>query len=189
MPGAVALGPTIETARLTLRPPVAADLDGWAEFMADEAATRLIGGVVSRAEAWRNMAASAGSWALQGFGMFSVIERGTGPDGGRWIGRIGPLRPEGWPGTEVGWGLLPSAWGRGFAVEAATASIDWAFDVLDWTDVIHVISPQNTASMEVARRLGAVNRGPGRLPEPLADKQVNLWGQTRAMWRARSGRR
>ena len=34
--------------------------------------------------------------------MFSVIEK----DSGRWIGRIGPWQPEGWPGTEVGWSLV-----------------------------------------------------------------------------------
>ena len=44
----------------------------------------------------------AGSWALNGFGMFSVIEKASG----LWLGRIGPWRPDGWPGNEVGWGLV-----------------------------------------------------------------------------------
>ncbi len=117
-------------------------------------------------------------WALTGEGMFSILEKSSG----RWIGRIGPLHPYGWPGREVGWSLHPDAMGKGYAVEAAAASLDYAFDVLGWDDVIHCIAPDNTASAAVATRLGSRNRGPGLLPEPLQDEVVNLWGQTRAEW-------
>jgi len=110
--------------------------------------------------------------------MFSILEKSSG----RWIGRIGPLHPYGWPGREVGWSLHPDAMGKGYAVEAAAASLDYAFDVLGWDDVIHCIAPDNTASAAVATRLGSRNRGPGLLPEPLQDEVVNLWGQTRAEW-------
>lgn len=178
----VAPGPTLETERLILRPPADADLDGWATLMADPQAARFIGGVQPRALVWRGMAAMAGSWGLHGFGMFSVIEKASGA----WIGRIGPWRPDGWPGDEVGWGLLPSAQGRGYAVEAATATMDWAFDHLGWTDIIHCIDPENIPSQNVARRLGAVNRGPGRLPPPHDASKVELWGQTVDQWRMRS---
>ena len=37
-------GPTLETARLILRPPQQSDLDAWAAFSADEVAARFIGG-------------------------------------------------------------------------------------------------------------------------------------------------
>lgn len=75
--------------------------------------------------------------------------------------------------------------GKGYATEAATAAIDWAFDALGWTQVIHSISPGNAASQAVATKLGARNRGPGRLPPPLADVPVDIWGQTREEWRQR----
>src|SRR3712207_2646696 len=120
------LGPALETARLILRPPEERDLDGFAEMMADEEAARFVGGVQARAGAWRGMAAMAGSWALRGYGMFSVVEK----ESGLWVGRLGPWRPEGWPGPEVGWGLVRSAWGKGYATEGAAASIDWAFEAL-----------------------------------------------------------
>src|SRR5947209_5315377 len=103
--------PILETERLTLRVPQEADLDGFAELMADEESARHIGGVQARSTAWRGMASLTGSWVLKGYGMFSVIEKSSG----RWIGRIGPWSPEGWPGTEVGWGLVRPAWGRGYA--------------------------------------------------------------------------
>jgi RimJ/RimL family protein N-acetyltransferase len=179
---AIAPGPTLQTARLILRPIAEQDLDGWADLMGDAEAARFIGGQQPRASAWRGMASMAGSWALNGFGMFSLIEKDTG----RWIGRVGPWRPEGWPGTEVGWGLVRSAWGQGYAVEAAQATMDWAFDVLDWTQIIHCIDPANLASQKVARRLGSTLLGPGRMPDPFSDLPIELWGQTRDQWRARS---
>jgi RimJ/RimL family protein N-acetyltransferase len=171
----------IETERLILRPVKGEDLDGWAELMGDPESSRFIGGPVARAAAWRGMATMAGSWVLQGFGMFSMIEK----ESGRWIGRTGPWQPEGWPGTEVGWGIVKSAFGRGYAYEAAAATIDWAFDNLGWTDVIHCIDPANTPSQKLAERLGSVNRGPGRLPAPFDHFEVDVWGQSREQWRLR----
>ena len=102
------LGPTLETDRLILRPPIDEDLDGWEAFGAEPETMRFMGGVQSRAALWRAHAMMAGSWALHGFGMLAVVEKSTG----RWVGRLGPWRPESWPGTEVGWGLLRSAGGK-----------------------------------------------------------------------------
>src|SRR5690606_3892078 len=100
-------GPTLETERLILRPTARADLEPWAAMMADEEVARFIGGVQPRAAVWRGLMAMAGAWALEGFAMFSVLEKASG----RWIGRVGPWSPEGWPGTEVGWSLARDAWG------------------------------------------------------------------------------
>lgn len=172
----------LETPRLILRQPEEQDLDGWAAFMADEEATRFIGGSMPRPAAWRTMATMAGSWSLKGFGMFSVIEKATN----RWIGRLGPWQPEGWPGTEVGWGLARSAWGKGYALEGSIAAIDWAFDALNWTEVIHTIHPDNFPSRKLAERLGSVDRGAGRLPPPFDHLEVNVWGQSRDDWANRT---
>jgi RimJ/RimL family protein N-acetyltransferase len=171
----------IETDRLILRPTRAEDFDGWAALMGDEDNSRHIGGPQPRAVAWRGFLSMAGAWAIQGYGMFSVIEKSSG----RWVGRLGPWYPEGWPGTEVGWGLAREAWGKGYATEGAVAAIDWAFDTLGWTEVIHSIAPDNPASQGVARRLGSVLIGPGRLPEPYQDSPVELWGQSREAWKRR----
>src|SRR6185295_20283378 len=154
--------PRLDTPRLTLRPPEAQDFDAWAAFMADPASAEFLGGTQPRSAAWRGFMTMAGSWSLRGFAMFSVIERSTG----RWIGRVGPWCPEGWPGTEVGWGIVQEFWGRGYATEAATAAIDWAVETLGWTDIIHVIEPRNARSQAVARKLGSRNRGPGAMPAP-----------------------
>jgi RimJ/RimL family protein N-acetyltransferase len=170
--------PEILTARLFLRPPIASDFEAWAGFAADPEVMRFIGGVQPRALAWRGFLTMVGAWQIQGFAMFSVIERSSG----RWIGRIGPWQPEGWPGTEVGWGLCRESQGKGYALEAAVASIDWAFEHLGWTEVLHSIDPANTASRALAVRLGSSNRGPGRLPPPFESATIDIWGQSREQW-------
>lgn len=175
-------GPVLETERLTLRPLVMEDFPRWAEMMADPEAARFLGGPQSAEVAWRGFMTMAGAWSLTGVSMFSVIERGSG----LWLGRIGPWRPLGWPGPEVGWGLHPDAQGKGYGVEAATATIDHAFDVLGWTEVIHTIDPDNTPSQRLAERLGSRNLGPARLPAPFDQLVVEAWGQSRDEWRARS---
>jgi RimJ/RimL family protein N-acetyltransferase len=174
-------GPVIETERLILRPLEPQDLEPWVAFMADEEATRYLGGVQSRSQAWRGFMSVAGAWAIEGFAMFSVVEKGSG----RWVGRLGPWMPADWPGTEVGWGVIRDCWGRGYATEGATAAIDWAFDRLGWTDVIHCIDPRNAASRSVAGRLGSQILRQDHLPPPYDDVEVDIWGQSREAWQAR----
>jgi RimJ/RimL family protein N-acetyltransferase len=178
---AVSLGPTLENERLILRPPAAEDFDAWAAFAADAEAARFLGGAQPRPVAWRSMMTMAGAWAVQGFAMFSVIEKSSG----RWIGRLGPWRPEGWPGAEIAWGLAREAWGKGYATEGAAAAMDWAFDNLGWDEAIHTIDPDNIGSQAVAKRLGSRRIGPGVLPAPLDLYRIEIWGQSRDDWRRR----
>jgi RimJ/RimL family protein N-acetyltransferase len=176
-------GPTIETDRLILRPPQAEDFEAMVAFAADEETMQHLGGVQTPAGVWRALCTMAGSWSIRGFSMFSVIEKATG----RWVGRLGPWQPEPWPGTEVGWGLVRDVWGRGYATEGARAAIDYAFDALGWTEVIHCIAAENEPSRAVAVRLGSTVRGEARLelPGPSDGTLVDIWGQTREQWRAR----
>ena len=171
-------GPVLETPRLILRPPVAADLDGYVALMSDQEHVRFIGGAAAPSTVWRQMMTVAGAWSLQGFAFFTVLDKQTG----EFLGRLGPWKPHGWPSEEVGWSLLPSTIGKGYATEGAAASIDWAMTHLGWTDVIHIIDPQNTPSQKVAERLGSVNRGPTRMPPPFDQLTVDAWGQTREQW-------
>lgn len=175
-------GPVLETERLILRPIALEDFPRWAEMMGDPEAAKFLGGAQPAAVAWRGFMSMAGAWSLTGVSMFSLVGRDTG----LWLGRIGPWQPHGWPGTEVGWGLHPDAQGKGYGVEAATATIDYAFDVLGWTEVIHCIDPDNTPSQRLAERIGSRNLGPTRLPPPFQDLPIDRWGQSREEWRARA---
>lgn len=175
----------IETQRLILRLPQRDDFDAYAEMMADEETARWIGGHMNRSAAWRKFLQMPGAWAMQGFAMFSIVEKASG----EWIGQAGPWMPEGWPGTEVGWSLRKEFTGKGYALEAATAAIDWAFDTLGWSEVIHSIQPPNAASIALAERLGSTYRGPSRLPPPFDDVEIGIWGQGRDLWLSKRARR
>ncbi len=164
-----------------LRPLSGADLDAYAAFAADPEQMRFLGGAMSRSVAWRDLSLRAGAWMTSGFSMFAVIERGTGA----WVGRVGPWQPEGWPGTEVGWGIARAFAGLGYAHEAAVASMDYAVDVLGWTHIIHTIHPDNLPSIRLAERVGSTNGGAVTLPDPLASFRVDAWGQSADAWRAR----
>ena len=141
----------LETPRLILRVPSLADLDGFAALMADEENARFIGGVAPREMTWRALMTMIGAWHARASSMFSVFEKSSG----RWVGRLGPWKPEGWPGTEVGWAIVRDCWGRGYATEGAAAAMDLAFDRLGWTDIIHTsrrtTSPRNRSRASWAR--------------------------------------
>jgi RimJ/RimL family protein N-acetyltransferase len=173
----------LETERLTLRPPLLEDFEAWAQLATDEETMRHLGGVQPRAIAWRNFAFTVGSWHLQGFSGFSLIERASGA----WVGRVGPLQPVGWPGPEVGWTLARAFWGRGYAYEAAHAAIGWAFERLGWSEVIHCIGADNVASIAVATKLGSRKLRSATMPPPYEGLVIDVWGQSREDWRKRNG--
>jgi RimJ/RimL family protein N-acetyltransferase len=153
----------LETARLILRPPRLDDFEAWAAFHSDEVATRFVGGPQARGLAWRTFMCMCGAWHMTGVAMFSVIEKASG----RWVGRLGPWRPDGWPDAEVGWSIAREHWGKGYASEGAAAAMDYAF---------------NLPSIGVARKLGSTLQGRVRLPAPFEASICDAWGQSREEW-------
>lgn len=143
--------PTIETERLILRGWRESDLDGYFELLSDEEAMTFLGGVRTRHDAWRSIAGAIGHWALKGFGLFCVEEKQSQS----CIGFCGPLCPEGWPDNEIGYGLQRSAQGKGYGTEAANAALTYAYRDLGWTTAISLIDPANSASQNIAKKLGA----------------------------------
>jgi hypothetical protein len=51
--------------------------------------------------------------------------------------------------------------------------------------VIHCIGPANVNSQNVAKRLGSAWLREGRLPPPYEEVDIDIWGQSRAQWKAR----
>ncbi|MBS1718344.1 MAG: GNAT family N-acetyltransferase [Armatimonadetes bacterium] len=60
----------------------------------------------------------------------------------------------GTPEIEVGYRLMQKHWGKGFATEAALAVRDYAREQLELKRLIAIIDPGNTASLNVAAKLG-----------------------------------
>ncbi len=88
-----------------------------------------------------------------GFGLWAVVERSSGSV----IGFCGLSRFSdvgGQPETEIGYRLAREFWGRGFATEAERAVRDYGFGTLNLSRMISIIDPRNSASINVARKIG-----------------------------------
>jgi RimJ/RimL family protein N-acetyltransferase len=173
-------GPEIETERLKLRQWCGADVAPNTAMLSDPGTARFITAdgkpVTDELIGWRNAAIMSGHWMLHGVGMFVVEEKTSG----KFVGRVGPWFPPGWPGFEVGWGIARDFRGMGYALEAARAAIDWSFASFDLDRIIHCIDRDNTASQAVARRLGAEMQGETDLFGHVAD----VWVTSRDKWPA-----
>lgn len=142
--------PTLETARLRLRPLRQADLDPLAAFYASPRAA-FYGGPLTRSQAWRQMSAFAGCWVIRGYGPWMVDLRETGET----VGLCGPWFPVLFPEPEITWALFDGHTGRGYATEAARAALAHAYGPLGWDTAVSCIDPENRASVRLAERLGA----------------------------------
>jgi len=80
------------------------------------------------------------------------------------------------PDIEVGYRLLPDAWGQGFATEGATALVDWGFEDLGLHRIIGVTHPGNKASQRVLLKAGLADLGWGHY----YDKQLRLFAADRS---------
>ncbi|HWA04067.1 MAG TPA: GNAT family N-acetyltransferase [Rhizomicrobium sp.] len=176
--------PRLQTERLVLRAMTQEDFEPWAAFMADPDVARFLGGEpMSRADAWRSIASALGHWHLRGYGVWAVERKSDG----LFIGRVGLINPEGWPGLEVGWTLGKPYWGQGYATEAARAAIDYAFTTQPLSRVISCIDPGNAASQRVAARVGETRGEFVLLHISGKDYPTDIWSITREEWRRRSG--
>lgn len=68
--------------------------------------------------------------------------------------------------VEIGWRLKRSAWGRGYAVEAARAVLDHAFQTLELSQVVSFTSASNRRSQAVMTRIGMVRDPSGDFDHP-----------------------
>ena len=177
-------GPVIATERLMLRPWRGADVAANTAMLSDPATARFLTAdgkaVTEELVGWRNAAVMAGHWALHGYGMFVVEEKQSG----RFVGRVGPWFPPGWPGFEVGWGIAGAFRGKGYATEAARAAIDWSFGTFELEQILHCIDCDNAPSQAVARRLGAEKRRRFDLFGHAAD----VWVTRRDAWISQPGK-
>jgi [ribosomal protein S5]-alanine N-acetyltransferase len=157
---------SLDTDRLVLRPPVPEDATALAPMYADPEVMRYVGDgrTLSRRETERSVRRMIERWEADGFGLFTTVRK----DDGAVIGRVGLLvwNTETWEPTtraesangptevEVGYTLGRDYWGRGYATEAAAAVRDYALEQLGAGRLIALIIHGNTASENVARKLG-----------------------------------
>ena len=157
---------SLETPRLLLRAPVREDAVALAPMYADPEVMRYVGDgrTLSRAETDRSVRRMIERWEADGFGLFTTVRK----EDEAVIGRVGLLvwNTDTWEPTtraeaadvpsevEVGYTLGREYWGQGYATEAAGAVRDYALGELGAGRLIALIIHGNTASENVARKLG-----------------------------------
>jgi RimJ/RimL family protein N-acetyltransferase len=139
----------IETQRLRLRRIQPDDVEEFIALHADPAVTEFVR-PLDRVAAEDRLRKDEEEWRQRGHGIFAISDLSTGV----FLGRTGPKYWPQFDETEVGWILKRSAWGQGYATEAARACIDWAFENLDVPYLTSMINPANARSVHVAKRLG-----------------------------------
>jgi RimJ/RimL family protein N-acetyltransferase len=141
----------LETARLTLRELEADDADDLAEVLSDPVAMRYYPAPFDRDRVAAWIAWAQASYREHGFGMWAVIRR----EDGRFLGDCGPiLQPvEGRLIPEIGYHIVPSEQGRGYATEAARASLAWMFHNQPYDVVCSLVTPENVPSRAVAAKV------------------------------------
>jgi ribosomal-protein-alanine N-acetyltransferase len=146
----------LETPRLVMRPFATADLDAIHSVYSDPEVMRWVGTgpVAGRTTTARMLDGYAAHQRAYGFSFWAVVETATDT----LIGDAG-LHRTATGETELGYTLAQSAWGRGYATEAAGAWLDAAFTQLDIDEVIALAEPPNRASLHVLEKVGLRRNG------------------------------
>ncbi|MGN5374120.1 GNAT family N-acetyltransferase [Sphingomonas hankookensis] len=146
----------IDTDRLILRPYEARDRGVILSHVADQDVMQFLNPLPADADVDAAIARQNGYQRDLGYCFWSVEDR----VGGAFVGVCG-LKP-GAAGTplegsvEIGWRFGRDHWGRGFASEAAAASLAWGFANLPVDRIGAITVPANTRSWRLMERIGMV---------------------------------
>lgn len=146
--------PILETERLILRGPIPEDFPAVSEFLASDRAKFVGGPINEEFRRFISFTSSIGHWAMCGHGFFTATLKD-----GSIVGRIAIINPIDWPEPEIGWHIYEGFEGKGYAYEGALAVRQWAAEELGFNSLISIIVPENTRSIKLAERLGAVFEG------------------------------
>jgi len=142
----------LTTNRLRLREMIHEDLDFIAMMLADPEVMRFYPKTYDREEAAQWLDRQLIRYNENGHGLWLVENRETGQP----MGQTGVIlqQVEGQPLIEVGYLIHKPFWKQGYAIEAAKACKEYAFDQLGADSVHSLIRPANIPSQRVALRNG-----------------------------------
>lgn len=146
--------PILRTKRLILRPLTDDDLPFLREMDTDPEVMKYIGDGSIRTEEYtvNNLQKVYARYEMFGMGLYLVENALTKEK----LGRAGLFAKQEdneliW---EIGYGFKKSAWGKGYATEAAEALRDWGLENLNTDYLICFIREDNLDSIHVASKLG-----------------------------------
>ena len=139
------------TARLRLEPIGAAHAEDLWRLFQDPAVAEWYG-TWTLEMAQREAESIARAWEKEGVHKWMAYERSNGALVGR--GGLSRVLIAGQERLEVGWVMLRSFWGQGYATEIGRAGVAFAFDELDADEVVSYTEARNARSRAVMERLG-----------------------------------
>lgn len=156
----MSVGPELVTSRLRLRRWRATDREPFAALNADPRVMEHFPRPLTRVDSDRLVAQIESGFAQCGFGLWAVQVQASD----EFIGFTGLAVPafeaHFMPAVEVGWRLAHSAWGNGYATEAARAALAFGFEEIGLAGVVSLTTAGNLRSRAVMERL-AMTRDPG----------------------------
>jgi RimJ/RimL family protein N-acetyltransferase len=155
------------TARLVLRPFTEVDQAPFYALNTHPLVVESLGSSPTRAESDAMVARYGEELRREGWGFWAVEARTRGA---AFVGMVGLHRVNAAlpcaPAVEVGWRLHPDQWGQGYAVEAATASLAFGFDVAALHEIVAFTASVNTRSRTVMERIGMTRDMDGDFDHP-----------------------
>ena len=159
----------LRTERLLLRQWRDADLAPFAALNADPQVMEHFPSPLTREHSDAFAASCRERIAERGWGIWAVEVVASG----EFIGFVGLNEPRFdahfTPAVEVGWRLARSAWGHGYATEAAEAALAYAFDELRLDEVVSFTATTNVRSQRVMQRLGMTHDESDDFDHPRVD--------------------
>lgn len=157
----------LRTDRLTLRRWQDSDLEPWAAMNADPEVREHLGDLLTREQSDASVAQFQAEFDQRGYGWWAVEVRATG----EFIGFAGLDQVDDdmpFTGVEIGWRLARSAWGQGYATEAARTVLAHGFDTLELPEILAVTTATKLRSQAVMRRLGMTRDPADDFEDPTA---------------------
>ena len=147
----------LETPRLLLRQWRDSDREPFAALNDDPAVMEFFPARIPRAASDESVENARRAIEERGWGTWALELRETG----EFIGFTGLSIPKRVlpfsPCVEVGWRLAKAHWGKGYASEAAIASLRAGFDVIGLEEIVSFTALANLRSRAVMERIGMKN--------------------------------
>lgn len=143
----------LETGRLILRRWRPDDRDAFFAINSEPEVAYWLGGAASRARSDATIDRAEASFNDKGFGRYAV-ERKVNREliGCAGIMTVMPAHP--FEGVEIGWRLARTAWGHGYATEAARAALAEGFDFIGFAEILSYTAMSNSRSRRVMEKIG-----------------------------------
>ena len=158
--------PEIETERLLLRRWRDTDREPFAAICADARVMEFFPSTQTREEADTVIDRLSSHIDRHGFGFWALEDRASG----EFLGFAGlwnvSFTAAFTPAVEIGWRLAHRFWGKGYASEAARASLAFGFDTLRLPEIVSFAVLANQRSRRVMERIGMIHDPSGDFDHP-----------------------